>query len=47
MLGGSCGGLSVVVVVDRLGGLRVGGGHGSALVVPLVRFSLYHSQRGI
>ena len=43
----SCGGLAVVVVVGLLDRLRVGGGHGSSLVVPLVRCSLYRSQRGI
>ena len=47
MLGWSCGGLAVVVVVGLLGRLRVGGGHGSSLVVPLVRCSLYRLQRGI
>ena len=47
MLGWSCGGLAVVVVVGLLGRLRVGGGHGSSLVVPLVRCSLYRSQSGI
>ena len=47
LLGGSCGGMSVVVVGGRLGGLRVGGGHGSTFVSPSMRCCLYCSQRGI